>query len=213
MCDGATTHQKPSRLRGGGFILFGARAEGLSAVITVVSYDATRRAWERERERGYPIYLTTSAEPKPKRPRGLIANRRLLSSLLPCTYTMCPLCTGVICISLGARENLIASGGTRRAVVAASTSTRKPFARLLFYPSVEHLHTKYHFPTVTCRENIFLPVRAKRGSETPPPITLAKLRNHHDCPRSVNSFTFTWENFIGFLSARSVICRFRSRRE
>lgn len=36
--------------------------------------------------RGYPIYLTTSTIPKPKRPRGLIANRRLLSSLLPCTH-------------------------------------------------------------------------------------------------------------------------------
>lgn len=79
----ATTHQKPSFKR---VILFGARAS--ERVISRHRY--RRRATRTQkcaRERNiHPIYLTTSTEPKPKRPRGLIANRRLLSSLLPCTH-------------------------------------------------------------------------------------------------------------------------------
>jgi len=82
MCDGATTHQKPFKGRGG-FILFGARAKGLSAVIVaaaaaavvvlvVVVVVVVSRDSARERTH-HPIYLTTNAEPKPKRgPAGLL---------------------------------------------------------------------------------------------------------------------------------------------
>lgn len=77
-CASKRRHIKSRRLRGSYYLARGGER--------VISRHRHPERATPPKMRGYPIYLTTSTVPKPKRPRGLIANRRLLSSLLPCTH-------------------------------------------------------------------------------------------------------------------------------
>lgn len=97
-------------------ILFGAK--GLSAVIGIVSGGGSGYGGDATQcEDINPIYLTTDAEPKPA---GLLPTDTFSRHFFH-VHIMCPLCTGAVCISLGAlvrqqeRVSLIASDGTRAA--------------------------------------------------------------------------------------------------
>lgn len=119
MCVEATTHQKPSFKR---VILFGAR--GSERVISRHRYRRRVTPTQKCARERIPPYLLNNQHqnPNPSGPAGLLPTDASSRHFFH-VHTMCPLCTTAICISLGARENLIVTGGTRLAV--ASTSTRE----------------------------------------------------------------------------------------
>lgn len=140
MCVEATTHQKPSLKR---VILFGAR--GGERVISRHHHRETGDATENAR---IPYLLNNQHRTETQAaPAGLLPTDASSRHFFH-VHTMCPLCTTAICISLGSRENLIASGGTRRAVDIIEPPPPPPlfyrYARLNFRSS---------------RQNIFLSVR------------------------------------------------------
>lgn len=139
MCVEATTHQKPSLKR---VILFGARGrKGYQPSSPSRTGDATENA-------RIPYLLNNQHRTETQAaPAGLLPTDASSRHFFH-VHTMCPLCTTAICISLGSRENLIASGGTRRAVDIIEPPPPPP----LFY-RYARLNLR------SSRQNIFLSVR------------------------------------------------------
>lgn len=102
--------------------------------------------------RGYPIYLTTNTVPKPKRPRGLIANRRLLLSLLPCTHYV-PIRYNRYMYLLGFSWELNRQRWHAPHRRGVSTSSETPFPPT---PAISPVCSRCHLNVRSSQQNIFL---------------------------------------------------------